>query len=88
MHPALRRFLSDRHGRIVVAQAPNLPLVTWALMAAAAYLATPRWVPYFAFLSGAALVTWAYLEIRCGDSPFRRVLGVVVLVGLLVHRLP
>lgn len=86
MHPRIRRFLSDRHGRVVVAQWPNLPLMAWVAFALASRVSTARWAAYFDFLSGAALVTWAYLEIRYGDSPFRRVLGGVVLAALLVAR--
>lgn len=86
MDARLRRFLSDRQGRIVVAQPPNLPLLAWAGFALAAWATPGRWSGYFDFLGGAALVTWAYLEIRYGDSPFRRVLGAVVLAAVLVTR--
>lgn len=88
MPPALRNFLSNRHGRIVVAQPPNVPLIAWAVFAIAARLVDDRWAGFLDFLSGAALVTWAYLEITQGESPFRRVLGSGVLLVLLLHRLP
>lgn len=88
MHPAIRRFLSDRNGNIVVAQRPNLPLLAWAGFAIAASATRGEWSAYFGWLSAAALLTWSYLEIRQGDSPFRRVLGAVVLVALLVSRFP
>lgn len=88
MREALRRFVSDRHGRVVVAQRPNAPLIAWAVFALSARLAHQRWEPLLDFLSGAALVTWAWLEIRQGDSPFRRVLGVLVLLALLAMRWP
>jgi hypothetical protein len=38
----------------------------------------------FANLSTAFLFTWAYLEITQGASYFRRVLGAVVLAGVLM----
>lgn len=88
MRQALRRFVSDRHGRVVVVQLPNLPLIAWAVFALVARFADGSWSGYFDFLSGAALVTWAYLEITQGDSPFRRALGAAVLLGLVVLRWP
>lgn len=88
MRDALRRFVSDRHGRVVIAQWPNAPLIGWAVFALARALVEERWRPFFGFLSGAALVTWAYLEITQGDSPFRRVLGAVVLLMLVASRWP
>jgi hypothetical protein len=72
----VRWFVTDRTtGRVVVAQWPNWPLYLWA----AATLLLLRWV------ASGALVVWAVMEIRSGASPFRRVLGVAVLVWQLVR---
>jgi hypothetical protein len=35
-------------------------------------------------VAGVSLAVWAVLEIARGDSPFRRVLGAVVLAGALL----
>ena len=43
--------------------------------------ATPRCVPIVGTVS---LVVWAGLEIARGDSPFRRVLGAVVLLATVI----
>lgn len=88
MPHALRRFFSDRHGRIVVAQWPNAPLLAWAGLSVASHASRGGWSGYFGLFATAALVTWAWLEISQGDSPFRRVLGGVVLAWLVVSRLP
>ena len=80
------KFFRDREsGKIVVAQAPNLPL--WIFLAATAVRLV--WHPegltgtVLSIVSGAAIVMWSLLEIVRGASPFRRVLGAVVLLAVL-----
>ena len=90
--PAGRRglvdwFVRDRStGRIALLQWPNPALVVWALTAV---------VSRFGLFSGraeeirligvGALVAWAADEIIRGDSPARRLLGLIVL-GWQVYR--
>jgi hypothetical protein len=86
-HSALSRFFRNPEtGEVVVAQMPNLPL--WGFIAATAvrlvlhpHGTTGRAVSIVGTVS---LVVWAALEITRGDSPFRRVLGGVVLVATLI----
>jgi hypothetical protein len=80
----MRRFLDwlfrDRTtGRIVVAQWPNPPL--WVFIVATAIRAVLH--PHGAIGTGALLV-WAALEVARGANPFRRILGAVVLVGVVI----
>jgi len=85
---ALGWFFRDREGRIVIAQTPNLPLIGWAILWLAAFLAPPGpwerlcWLFGFGFL-----FTWAYLELTDGANPFRRCLGGGVLLGLVAWHL-
>jgi hypothetical protein len=79
-------FRNPDTGDVVVAQKPNLPL--WVFLAATAVRlvfrpegtlgATVRVVGTL------AIVVWALLEIARGDSPFRRVLGAVVLTAVTI----
>ena len=79
------KFIRDRHGKVAVWQTPNVPLVGWLSCLVIVHL-----VPSGSFKSGisslgtAFLFTWAYMEITGGASYFRRVLGSVVLVSVLV----
>lgn len=57
MSSALRRFVTDHHGRVVVAQPPNGTILTWAMLAAAALLRSAR---------DATLAWWAGRE---GNPP-------------------
>jgi len=86
-----RFFRNPETGDIVVAQWPNLPL--WVFLAASLVRRLFRLDGTLGTLvsvvATVSLVMWAVLEVARGDSPFRRVLGAVVLVatavGLLVR---
>ena len=85
-------FRSRNTGRITLGQLPNWPLVVWLLASAAMWLGHPqgRLRVILAVLASAALVLWAGGEVLRGVNPFRRLLGVAVLVWLafsLVTRL-
>ena len=73
-------FRDRRTGRVVVAQAPNPPLVVFLVASVAHRLldldgsigTAVRWV------ATGALLFWAGDEVLRGVNPFRRVLGAVV----------
>jgi hypothetical protein len=77
-------WVRDRHGRLAVAQWPNAALWVWL---AARVL---DWADLTSLdeqtlrgIGTGALLVWALDEVLRGASPFRRVLGVVVLGGQL-----
>lgn len=84
-------FRDPDTGKLAIAQLPNLPL--WIFLAATAVrLAlhpTAGAGTAVSVISGVSIVWWSVDEIARGDSPFRRVLGAVVLaatvLGLLVR---
>jgi hypothetical protein len=85
-HSALSRFFRNPDtGDVVVAQPPNPPLLVWL----AATLARLAFHPHGAagtaltIVATVSLVLWSLLEIARGDSPFRRVLGAVVLAAVV-----
>lgn len=76
-----RLFVTDRQGRLAIAQWPNVP--AWLLIAIlSAQMSVPAsWHPV---LDGAFilfLTYWAWRELQDGISPFRQLLG---LIGLLL----
>jgi hypothetical protein len=80
-------FLRDRRtGRIVVAQWPSIALAVWLAASAAGALLDPsrRWGAALRLVATLALGWWAGDEIARGVNPWRRTLGAVVFVGLLV----
>ncbi|WP_375274503.1 hypothetical protein [Methylorubrum thiocyanatum] len=87
-------FRDRRTGAVVIGQWPNLPL--WIFGAAAALewlleaLAPGLPAPVFAGLRLVALLSlavWALDEILRGVNPWRRCLGGVVLIGIVVSLL-
>jgi len=87
MPSALRGFVTDRHGRVVIAQPPNRSIRVWAVLAAAARASAGPAEPVLRTARDAALAWWAGRELLDGDSPFRRVLGGATLLVLANRRL-
>lgn len=76
----IRKFVSDKDGKVVIFQPPNLPIIGWLICMIVAMLLPIGFMKNgFMNLSGAFLFLWAYLEITNGVSGFRRLLGVAVL---------
>jgi len=75
----LKRFISDKHGKIIIWQAPNLPLLGWFAFFVISRLFSGQLSSGFSQVSTASLFVWAYLEITDGANYFRRLLGGVVM---------
>jgi hypothetical protein len=76
----LRKFFSDKDGKLAILQAPNTLLIVWLLFLALSHILHPgHWLTLAQVVSKAAIIIWAILEVYSGASPFRRVLGIVVL---------
>jgi hypothetical protein len=79
------RVFKSKDGKVIVWQKPNLLLwgwiLCWPLAMVIRHDAAHRGIQH---IGSAALFAWAYLEIRSGDSLFRRILGGVVL-GITIY---
>jgi hypothetical protein len=85
-HSAISRFFRNpESGEVVVAQPPNAPLLVWLAATAIRVVFSPegRLGTAVSVVATISLVIWSLLEIARGDSPFRRVLGAVVLVAMV-----
>lgn len=83
-------FLRDRRtGRIVIAQWPNTALVVWLVVSTARVLLGlgGGWGVALRVVATLALGWWAVDEIGRGANPWRRMLGAVVLAGLVASLL-
>lgn len=75
----------DKHGNIVIYQRPNIWLVVWVGLTVVSLF-----VPHGAaeaitwWLSLAALTVWAGLEVWRGVNYFRRALGALILVLIIL----
>ncbi len=82
------KFWKDKHGKLVIIQPANVPLIGWAaftllskLLAAGSLKTVSEFVAFI------CLVIWASLEAVRGASYFRRILGVVVLFVSIYGRI-
>lgn len=78
----------DNHGKVVLWQSPNSLLYGWAIFAVIFHLLhSGNLKDLGLFISDAFLFVWAFLELTSGVDYFRRALGAVVLVSMIVSRL-
>jgi hypothetical protein len=82
------RVFRDGEGKITIGQMPNLPIIIWTVASLSKLLFTSgvayRSLDIIAFT---ALLVWALEELFQGVNYFRRALGLVVLIGLIVSKL-
>jgi hypothetical protein len=85
-----RLFRSPETGRLVIVQRPNAALVVYLAATAMRLVLRPEGAAGWATaaVGTAALAWWATDEVARGESPFRRVLGLAVLAGLVLRLLP
>jgi hypothetical protein len=81
-----RFFRNPETGELVVAQLPNLPLSVWLAATLGRLVIAPRGSVGTALsvIGTVSLALWAVLEVARGDSPFRRVVGGLVLAGVVL----
>lgn len=78
----------DSEGNIVIAQPPNLPLLVGITATILEFIVKSGNIHTgLDAIAFGSLFTWAWLELFEGVNYFRRVLGLLVLVGLIASRL-
>jgi hypothetical protein len=81
------RTFRDDEGNVVLAQPPNLPLLTWVTATGLKLLFTSG--SSYTVLDAVAfgsIFTWAWLELFEGVNYFRRTLGLITLVIVIALR--
>ncbi|MEI6237569.1 MAG: hypothetical protein WCP03_03150 [Candidatus Saccharibacteria bacterium] len=85
LNTIISSFFKDKDGHFVVTQPPNIPIVGWFTFMLLAHLFSASHLrDALGFISMAFLFTWAYLEITQGVNYFRRLLGLVVLIVIII----
>jgi hypothetical protein len=80
MKKTLKKFVSNKDGKVAIVQSPNLPIIGWFMsLVVAQFLNTGYLKTGLLSLSSAFIFLWAYLEIVQGASYFRRLLGLIVM---------
>ena len=82
------QIFQDNTGKYVIYQPPNLPiyLIIIGFLGELLVAAGP-FHQMFSLLSFGAVFLWSYLEIRFGESLFRRVLGGAIMIAAFLTRL-
>ncbi|HPQ82653.1 MAG TPA: hypothetical protein PL191_02840 [Candidatus Saccharimonas sp.] len=81
-------LFQDNTGKYVIAQPPNLPVYTMLVGIIGSHIvATGKLHTFFELLFFGAAFLWSYLEIRFGEAGVRRIMGVLVMIGIFVSRL-
>ena len=78
-------WFRSKDGQLAVGQLPNPALAVWfAAVVVGTFPLAPSHAATVDGIRSGALVVWALDEVVRGASPFRRVLGAVVLAGQLI----
>ena len=75
-------FFRDKDGKVVIIQPPNVPLSLWIILTAISWLAADEYTFVIKLTAQLVLLLWSGFEVFNGASPFRKVLGAIVLVYL------
>ena len=78
-------FCKDDQGKLTLAQKPNIPIIAWLSLRILSEIFKDEAIKSGLLnLSKALLFTWAYLEVTKGDSNFRKLLGLIILISLIL----
>lgn len=76
----VRKIFTDKDGRVVIGQTPNIPIISWAIFTVIAnVLADGKLQTVSEYIAFGSIFTWAWLELFHGVNTFRRILGAIVL---------
>lgn len=80
----LNSFIRDKHGQIVMWQFPSPSLFGWVLCRLGALFVEGDAQNILEYVGTGFLLIWAILEITQGASGFRRALGALVLLAMVL----
>jgi len=80
----LDRIFKDKNGKIVLGQFPNIPLITYIFAWLLSKVTQGLIQQSFEALAFGALFVFAWLELFEGVNYFRRALGLVIILLIIV----
>ena len=78
------KFWKEKDGHIVIWQWPNIWLIGWGVLTFISLVLSGTNSKVFMWGGEALLLVWCLLEIFKGVNYFRRLLGVLVLIYLII----
>jgi len=80
-----QKFWEDPQGNVVIWQKPNRFLLTWLIGTILTWvLPFGSLTKFIGLVTLIALIIWAVLEVYSGADYFRRLLGLLILLALLI----
>ena len=80
-----KNFFRDKDGKVVVGQRPNVYIYVWIVSRVGEKLMHGATVQNILWWIGTlSLIIWAWLELSDGVNYFRRTLGLIILILLIV----
>lgn len=87
MNKIIEKIFKDKHGNIVLAQWPNLPIIVWLITTLLRHFyKSGHFSNILGFTAFVSITFWALLELFTGVNYFRRSLGLIVLLVSFVSR--
>ena len=84
----MHNIFKDNNGNYTLTQKPNLPIIVWlVLLLIQQFPLQEALIKPVELISFGAIFTWAWMEIVSGESIFRRVLGIIVIIVIIYTRL-
>jgi hypothetical protein len=83
-HSRVRHFFTDKKGDVVLIQAPNAELYTVGVFWLVSIFTADRLSEIFYYLFLIALFVWATKELTHGSSAFRKLLGLLTIIYILI----
>jgi hypothetical protein len=81
----VQKLFVDKHGKFVLGQKPNLPIIVWAVCTVANWFIGAKTATTILHVTGTtAWTVWALLETGWGVNLFRRILGAIVIIWTLI----
>lgn len=80
----LDRCFKDSDGRVVIGQTPNAPIIVWLVSRFLVWPLSGGAEQVFRYLAFGALFTWGWLELSSGVNYFRRALGLLAMIALIL----
>jgi len=80
------RLFRDKSGGYVIGQPPNVPIILAAigLIGSHVFPVGSTLAQLFSLIAFGAIFSWSYLEVMYGESLFRKILGIIVLITVLI----
>ncbi len=74
----------DKHGNVVIWQTPNAFLIAWVVLTIISLFLNNTAANIFSWLGMLAIIIWAVLEMAKGVNYFRKALGGVVFILIVI----